>query len=371
MKIALLSAFYPYRGGIAQFGAQLFRALEEENTVRAFTFKRQYPDFLFPGETQFVTDEDNADVIPSERVLDTVNPFSYGKTARAINRFEPDLLISQYWMTFFGPAMSFVHKKIRPSTKRITILHNVIPHEKRFFDKTANSMFLPKNEGFVVLSDAVRDDLLSLAPNAKFLRADHPVYNQFGEKLSKQKACEKLGIPPSAKVLLFFGFIRDYKGLDLLLDSLEELPDVHLVIAGESYGSFEKYQAKIINSKAETRIHVFNKYISDSEVTNYFSAADVCVLPYKGATQSGITAIAHHFDLPIIATDVGGLKEKTKHGVNGLIVDRPDSKLIAQAIEKYFSDGLKKQFAANIRENKKDNSWENFAAKILEFAKTL
>ncbi len=371
MKIALLSAFYPYRGGIAQFGAQLFRALECENDPKAFTFKRQYPNFLFPGETQFVTEDDNADEIPAERILDTINPISYAKTAKAINQFEPDLLISQYWMTFFGPAMAGVHKKINPSTKRITILHNVIPHEKRFFDKPANNWFLPKNEGFVVLSDAVRDDLISLEPNAKYLRIDHPVYNQFGAKIEKNIACNKLGIPSDSKVILFFGFIRDYKGLDLLLEAMNDLDDVHLIIAGESYGSFEKYQTVIDASKAKPRIHVFNKYISDAEVTNYFSAADVCVLPYKGATQSGITAIAHNFDLPVIATDVGGLKEKTKHNLNGLIVERPEAKLIAEAIQAYFEKNLKSTFTENIQKEKAENSWENFAARILEFADQL
>lgn len=372
MKIALLSAFYPYRGGIAQFGAQLYRALEEENQLEAFTFKRQYPDFLFPGETQFVTDDDNADQIDALRVLDTINPLSYSRTAEAINAFEPDLLISQYWMTFFGPAMAGVHKRINKKTKRIAILHNVIPHEKRFFDKPANNRFLPKNEGFVVMSDAVLEDLLSLQPNAKYLRIDHPVYNQFGESVPKTNALEELGLPKDAKYILFFGFIRGYKGLDLLIEALNYVSeDVHLIIAGEAYGSFDSYRDQINQSAANPRIHTFVRYISDDEVKLFFSAADVCVLPYKGATQSGITAIAHHFNLPIIATDVGGLKENIQHGETGLIVPQPDSELIGNAIDRYFVEGLKSTFAANIQEKKHGNTWEQFAKEILAFADTI
>lgn len=372
MKIALLSTFYPYRGGIAQFGAQLYRALEVGNELKAFTFKRQYPDFLFPGETQFVTEDDHVDEIDALRVLDTINPLSYGKTAKAINEFEPELLISQYWMTFFGPAMAAVHKRVHKNTKRITILHNVIPHEKRFFDKPANNRFLPKNEGFVVMSDTVLEDLLSLQPKAKYLRIDHPVYNQFGESADKKEALRELNLPENGNYLLFFGFIRGYKGLDLLIEAMKDVAeDVHLIIAGEVYGSFDEYEKLIHSSPAKERIHVFTRYISDEEVKVFFSAADVCMLPYKGATQSGITAIAHHFNLPIIATDVGGLKENIKHGETGLIVPQPNSSQIARAIDQYFSEDLKSPFTAKIQQEKVGNTWEQFAKEILNFAGTI
>jgi len=372
MKIALLSAFYPYRGGIAQFSAMLYRALETEHEVKAYTFKRQYPDFLFPGTSQFVTDVDNPDPIEAERVLDTINPFSFRTSSRKINEFEPDLFIGQYWMTFFGPSMGGVHKRVNKNAKRISILHNVIPHEKRFFDKGANNFFLKHNDGFVVMSDAVLKDLLSLKPDAKYLRIDHPVYSQFGEKKNQNDALNELGLATDKKYLLFFGFIRNYKGLDLLIQALADLsPDVHLIVAGEVYGSFEKYQALIDELNLSDRIHLFNHYISDDEVGTYFSAADVCVLPYKGATQSGITAISHHFDLPIIATDVGGLKEKTRHNETGLIVKRPDGHLIANEIKHYFSDDLKPVFSRNIMKEKAENSWENFATRIIEFSKSL
>ena len=258
MKIALLSAFYPYRGGIAQFSAMLYRAFEKEHDVKAYTFKRQYPNVLFPGTSQFVTEDDSPDPIDAERILDTVNPFSYRSSAKKVNSFQPDLFISQYWMTFFGPSIGGVQKRINDGVKRISILHNVIPHEKRFFDKKANKYFLKYNDGFVVMSDVVLKDLLLLKPDAKYLRIDHPVYNHFGKKKDRKEALGELGLTDNGKYLLFFGFIRDYKGLDILLESMNDLgDDYHLIIAGEVYGDFGKYQTIIDSSRAKNRIHIF------------------------------------------------------------------------------------------------------------------
>lgn len=371
MKISLLSAFYPYRGGIAQFGAMLFRALEKDHDVKAFTFKRQYPGFLFPGSTQFVQEGDNADPIPAARVLDTTNPLSFSRTARVIKNEEPDLVISQYWMTFFGPAFGSIHKRLK-GTKRITILHNVIPHEKRFFDAPANRYFLKYNDGFVVMSDKVLADLLSIRPNAKYLRIDHPIYSQFGERMKRAEALNQLKLNEDRKYLLFFGFIRDYKGLDILLEALSDLsPDIHLIIAGEVYGSFEKYDQIIKESDLKKRVHIYDQYIADEEVSKFFSAADVCVLPYKGATQSGITAISKHFEIPSIVTDVGGLKENVKHNETGLVVDSPRPHLIANAIKAYYRDDLQEKFSSAIAGSKGEEGWDRFADKIIEFARSL
>jgi glycosyltransferase involved in cell wall biosynthesis len=372
MKIAFLSTMFPFRGGIAQFNALLYRALEEKNEVKAFTFKRQYPNFLFPGETQYVTKDDKVDEIDSLETLDTINPFTYLATAKKINRFEPDIIITKYWMTFFAPSLGGVLKRMKKNTKRISVLDNVIPHEKRFFDARANKFFLKYNDGFIVMSDAVLADLLSLKPDAKYMRVNHPVYNQFGDTLPREEALKKLKLDPSNKYMLFFGFIRDYKGLDLLIEAMNHLPeDHHLIVAGEVYGSFEKYTKMIDDSKLNDRVHLFNHYISDDEVTLYFSASDACVLPYKSATQSGITAISHHFNLPVIATDVGGLKETIEHGETGLIVSEPKSQLISDAILSYYANNFQKKFSAKIASEKAENSWSNFADKLVAFSKTL
>lgn len=372
MKISIFSAFYPYRGGIAQFSASLYRSLQKKNTVKAFTFKRQYPNFLFPGKTQFVTEKDKADKIDSIRVLDFMNPFSYYKTAKIINKEKSDLYISNYWMTFFGPAMGIIARRIKKRTKQISILHNVIPHEKRFFDKGLTQFFVKKTDGFVVMSDAVLNDLLLLKPDAKYIRIDHPVYNHFGNKKDQKEALSILKLSPHKKTLLFFGIIRDYKGLDLLIQAMNYLDNTYqLIIAGEVYGSFEKYQALIDLNKNKEYIHLYNHYISDDEVFLYFSASDVCVLPYKSATQSGITAISNHFEIPIIATNVGGLKETIKHLETGLIVEKPDSEEISTAIQNYFSLNCKEKFSNTISKENENKSWDNFTEKLIEFSKTL
>ncbi len=372
MKIGLFSSFYPYRGGIAQFSAQLYNALKVDHDVEAFTFKRQYPNFLFPGKSQFVDEADTAEVIDAKRTLDSVNPISYRRTAMSIASYEPDLVISQYWMTFFGPSLGRMHKLLPKGTKRISILHNVIPHEKRFFDNPANRYFLKQNEGFVVMSDSVLKDLLYYRPDAKYLRMDHPVYNQFGEAMNRSEARKKLNLPDDAKVLLFFGFIRDYKGLDLIVEAMEGFDEnTHLLVAGEVYGSFDKYQELIDNSPAKGRIHLYTRYIPDDEISCFFSASNVCCLPYKSATQSGITAIAHHFTVPIIATDVGGLKESVEHEKNGLIVNEPKPEQLVEAVNHFFTGNFETQFRADLVRKAEENSWERFAEAIIEFSKTL
>ncbi|NOZ47729.1 MAG: glycosyltransferase [Chlorobi bacterium] len=372
MKIAYLSTFYPFRGGIAHFNASVFNEFNKEHEIKAFTFKRQYPNILFPGKTQYVTKEDKVEKIPSVELLDTINPISYFKTIRKINRYNPDILIMKYWMSFFGPSLGTVSKFMKKNTKSIAVLDNVIPHEKRFFDKAFTTYFLRNVDGFIVMSETVKNDLLTLKPHAKYIQKQHPLYNHFGNKKDQNDAKKELGLDLSKKIVLFFGIIRDYKGLDLLLKSVKMLPDDYqVVIAGESYGSFDKYLEIIDNEKIKNKIILKNEYISDNEVSTYFSAADVCILPYKSATQSGITYISYHFDLPIIATNVGGLKETIKHEQTGIIVERPDVEMIGNAIIQYFEQDKKSFFIKNIKALKEELSWENFAKEILNLYQQL
>jgi len=369
MKISIFSTFFPYRGGISQFSSSLYRSLEKENEVKAITFKRQYPNFLFPGTTQFVTKNDNVDKIDAIRTLDSINPLSYLKTSNAINDQKPEIYISNYWMTFFGPALGIISRLLSKNIKQIAILHNVIPHEKKFFDTPFTKFFLKKTDGFIIMSDAVLKDLLTLKPEARYIRINHPVYNHFGVKIATTKARENLKIDTSKKTILFFGFIRNYKGLDLLLAAFNELDNSYqLIIAGEVYGSFEQYQKQIDLSKNKSNIHLFNEYINDAEVTNFFSASDVCILPYKSATQSGITAISNHFTIPIIATDVGGLKETIHHEKNGLIIPEVSVEAITNSIQYYFTSNFKENFSKEIQQTNDLNSWDNFSRKIIEFA---
>lgn len=372
MRIALLSCFYPYRGGIAQFNANLFGELGLSHTVKAFNFKRQYPNFLFPGKSQFVTEADNAIQIESIPVLDTINPISYYETVKAIREWEPDLLIMRYWMSFFAPSQGFVGRHLLKNTKVISILDNVVPHERRFFDTPFTKYFLGGNHGFVVLSSAVGEDLLKLKPNALYTTIPHPLYNHFGEKVERIFAEKGLGLEPGKKNLLFFGLIREYKGLDILIDAFSCLDNSYqLIIAGEPYGSFEMYQNKIDNSPAKERIKLFTRYISDAEVPLFFSAADVTVLPYRTATQSGISAISFHFNVPLITTNVGGLKETIGQSGTGIVVERAESDSIANGIKQFFAEDKLDFYIHNIENEKNELSWKRFSERLLEFYNTL
>ena len=374
MKIVFLSTFYPFRGGIAQFNALLYREIEKKNEVEAITFKRQYPALLFPGKTQMVSQNDIADPIPSKRWLDSINPLTYLTTALKVKKLNPDVILTKYWMSFFAPSLGFVLGMQSKKTKRIAILDNVIPHEKRFFDHAFNRYFLKRNDGFIAMSEKVQKDLFHYLPNAKCLLIPHPIYNQFGGKLSRNEALSKLGIEnhSNKKILLFFGIIRDYKGLDILLKSLSHLDESYfLVVAGEVYGSFEKYESIISELGLKDRIALFNNYIDDSDVKNYFSAADVCILPYKSATQSGITNISYHFELPIIATNVGGLAETIIHEKTGLIVEDVSENALANSIISYFQNYNSMTMANEIKIMNQENSWENFAQRLLDFSQKL
>lgn len=373
MRIAILSCFYPYRGGIAQFNASLMAELGREHDVKAFNFKRQYPGLLFPGKTQYVTPDDEAVPVESDALLDTAAPWTYGRTARAIRRWQPDLVLLRYWMPYFAPSLGYVARHLGPGCKVIGILDNVVPHERRFFDRPLTRYFLGGCEGFVVMADTVRDDLLSFRPDARYLLRQHPLYAHFGEKLPREEAEDRLGIPHGGRNLLFFGLIRPYKGLDILIDAFSDLPDGYrLIVAGEPYGSFEPYQRQIDASPARDRIFLYPRYIRDSEVKDYFSAADVTVLPYRSATQSGISSVSYHFEVPMIVTSVGGLKTGIGDRGTGLTAAAATPEAVRTEILRYFSDPqVRAGCVARIREEKERLSWGQFARDLTAFASTL
>lgn len=369
MKIAVLSCFYPYRGGISQFNACLYEELGKEHVVKAFNFKRQYPEFLFPGKTQYVTADDEAVPVESVSLLDTANPFTYHSTYREIRDWKPDVLIVRYWMSYFAPSLGYITRKMKKHCKVISILDNVVPHEQHFFDTPLTRYFLKGSTGCVTLCDAVSKDLLRISPEARYTVIQHPLYSHFGDKKDRTEAEEKLGLVHGKKNILFFGLIRTYKGLDILLEAFGMLPeDYQLIIAGEPYGSFDKYQEIIDRIPGKERISMNLKYIKDSEVTNYFSAADVAVLPYRSATQSGISSISYHFEVPMIVTDVGGLKETIGDRGTGLVASEGTPETIRTEILRYFSDPrIKEECVRNIRLEKERLSWKTFARKLIDF----
>ena len=369
MKIAILSCFYPYRGGISQFNACLYGELSRNHDVKAFNFSRQYPEFLFPGKTQFVTEDDEAVPVESTSLLDTANPFTYIKTYRAIREWKPDVLIVRYWMSYFAPSLGYITRKMKKHCKVISILDNVIPHEQRFFDTPLTKYFLKGSTGCVTLCEAVSEDLLKMKPDATYTVIQHPLYSHFGQKKSREDAERKLGLKSGKKNILFFGLIRKYKGLDILLEAFEKLPDDYqLIIAGEPYGSFEPYQKIIDRLPGKDRIVKVLKYIKDSEVSDYFSAADLAVLPYRSATQSGISSVSYHFEVPMIVTDVGGLKETIGDRGTGLVSEHGTLEAIASEIERYFADPqIAEDCIRNIRSEKERLSWSGFADRLIGF----
>lgn len=372
MKISVFSAFYPFRGGISQFNTRLVKELEQDNVIECFTFKKQYPDFLFPGKTQYVDQADSSQKIIAKRIVSTFNPLTYFSAASTIKESNSKLFITNYWMTFFGPFMGLFGKKLKNKAVRIAIVHNLTPHEPRFFDRSFNQFFLKNYDGFIALSDAVKEDILRYKPDAKVLVNEHPLYDHFGKLEEREQACEKLGVSSAKKNLLFFGLIRDYKGLDLLIEAFDYLDESYnLIIAGEVYGNASYYTDKIKNSRRSEQIYFFNQYIPDQEVSTYFSAADACVLPYRSATQSGITAVAQYLETPVIVTNVGGIVESIERYKTGLIIEELNPNSIAIGIKDFFENYDLNSSSTSFQKLKVDKSWSTFAQKLLAFAKEL
>ena len=373
MKIAILSSFYPFRGGIAQFNACMAKELGREHIVKGFNFTTQYPSVLFPGKTQFVSPDDDAPRCDSVRILSTINPFSWIRTARAIREWGADLLILRYWMSWFAPSLGWVARHVGPGCKVVAITDNIIPHERHFFDAPLTKWFLKAVDGCITMSDAVQQDLMEICPGKPNQVISHPVYTHFGQGATRAEALQALGIPEGGPVLLFFGLIRKYKGLDILLRAFGSLPaDYRLLIAGEPYGSFDEYQEIIDASPARDRIFVFTKYIPDAEVRTYFCASDAVVLPYRSATQSGVGSLALQFDLPLIVTDTGALRATIEGAGTGLVVDKAEPECVNEGILRLFNTpGMVEECKRNIRKQKEILSWSGFCKRLISFTESL
>lgn len=368
MKIAILSAAYPLRGGIAHFIGLLYTELNLNHEVKVFNFRRQYPSIFFPGKSQLESGESNI-AIPAEQVIDSVNPINWKKTGEKLREDYYDILIFKYWMPFFAPCFGTISKIVKKNekTKVLVICDNVIPHERKPFDNLLTKYFFNNVDCFVVLSESVKQDLLSLYPNAKHSLLPHPVYSNFGESVEKANAKSFLKITDE-KVILFFGFIRDYKGLDTLLLAVSKLKskDVKLLIAGEFYSDKEKYLKIIKEYNLHNSVILKTDFIPTSEVKYYFSACDAVILPYNSATQSGIVQIAVNFRKPVIATNVGGLGEVIKNNETGFIVEKENPQKLADAIDKFYFESKESEFVINLSLLADKYSWESFANGILK-----
>lgn len=371
MKITLIGPAYPLRGGIAHSNTMLAEALSSRHDTETITFKRQYPSILFPGKTQEETDaRPHASAAP--RLIDSVNPFNWITIGSLIRDKRPDLLITRFWLPFFGPCFGTIARRARSNgqTRVICVCDNILPHERRPFDIAFTRYAFRAVDGFIVQSGAVERDLNRFWKGAAYRNVPHPIYSQFGKSIATGEARRVLGITAS-RVLLFFGYIRRYKGLDILLEALSRVPrdmGVHLLVAGEFYDDERTYRNQIQSLNLTDRVTIRSEYIPAEEVTNCFSASDVLVLPYRSATQSGIAQIAFNFNTPIIATDVGGLAEVVREDHTGLIVPPEDPDALARAIVRFYESGRQTMYREHIKKEKLKYSWENMVAGIEELA---
>ena len=373
-NVVIIGSAYPLRGGLATFNERLAREyISSGSATSIVTFSLQYPSLLFPGKTQYSTEPAPVGLLIRAR-LNSVNPVNWLSAGREIAKQRPDLVIVKYWMPFIAPCLGTVCRGIRKNghTRVVSVIDNIIPHEKRTGDRLLSSYFVNSVDGFVAMSHSVMDELETFDAYKPKVYCPHPLYDNFGAAISKEQAKKNLGLDQSSKYALFFGFIRDYKGLDLLLEAFgtDELRNsgVKLLVAGEFYCDPAPYQEIITRHALEETVIMSNDFIPDSQVVNYFCSADVVVQPYKSATQSGVTQIAYHFDKPMIITDVGGLAEFVPHQKVGYVVN-PDPSAIASAVIEFYRSGKEAEFSANAAVEKQKYSWERMVKAISEVAK--
>lgn len=376
MKVIILGTAYPYRGGLSAFNERLARQyMAEGHEVEIVTFTLQYPSFLFPGKTQY-SDEPAPEGLKITRLLNAVNPFSWIKTGRYIRRQRPDLVVTKFWLPFMAPALGTANRVAkRKGTRRIAILDNLVPHEKRPGDSMFARYFVGSVDGMVAMSRSVLADADLFDPKRRKARTfcPHPLYDHYGETLTRQEALGQLGLREGQRYVLFFGFIRDYKGLDLLLQAMAdermEPLGVKLIVAGEFYGDPKPYHDLIARLDLSSRVAMHTDFIPDHEVNRYFCAADLVAQPYKTATQSGVTQIAFHFERPMLVTNVGGLPEIVPDGKVGFVVE-PQAQQIADAIVRYFSEDWQQRLTEGVRQEKQKYLWTNMTQAINNLQQT-
>jgi len=359
--LGVVGPMHPYRGGIAHFTEMTVTGLADRgHDVHPVSFSRQYPELLFPGKTQYEPESDAPDAVRGvPRLLDSINPVSWFRTGFHVRDAAPDAVVFQYWMPFFAPAYGVVARGLRRhyGIPSFAVVHNALPHERHLGDALLSRFFLCACAGHVVMSDAVAADTRRLAGSgAQIEQIAHPVYERFGDPVSTSEARATLGLPDDAPVILFFGFVREYKGLHVLLealpDVLTDLPDLHLVVAGEPYDDPKRYRKIIDRHGLQDRVQWHDDYIPSDEVPTYFCAADLVVQPYVSATQSGVAQIATHFERPMVVTDVGGLAETIPHEEAGFIVPPEAPSALADAITRFFRDDWAERLADGVRERK-------------------
>ena len=373
-RVVIIGPAYPLRGGLSSFNERLAREfIARDFETEIYTFSLQYPAFLFPGTTQYSNEPAPADIIIHEKI-NSISPLNWLWIGYELCKKKPHIIVVRYWLPFMGPCLGTILRLVKRNklTKIICIADNIIPHEKRIGDSAFTKYFIKPVNAFITMSAKVLSDLKSITDKPS-MQIVHPLYDNFGEAISKEEACEHLELSADKKIILFFGFIRKYKGLDLLLKAISVLKNRNyftgynmvFLIAGEFYEPAQPYLDMINNYHLEDYVILKNEFIPDSEVKYYLSAADCVIQPYKSATQSGVTPLAYHFEKPMIVTNVGGLPSLVPDTV-GLVCE-PNAEAIAAAIEDFFKMDTAK-FKENIKEEKKKYSWEKLVDAIVSLA---
>lgn len=372
-KIVIIGPAHPLRGGLATFNQRLAKEFNDEgHHCSIYSFSLQYPEFIFPGTTQY-SDEPAPEGLTIHSAINSVNPLNWLKVGKQLKKLKPDIIVVRYWLPLMGPALGTILRQVRKNrhTRIVCIADNVIPHEKRPGDTPFTRYFLKSCDAFITMSEKVMQDLRSFEKNKPAQLVEHPLYDNFGPIIPKKVAREKLGLHVTGKLILFFGFIRKYKGLDLLLEAMADkdikAAGIQLLVAGEFYEDEKPYQELIAKLGIEQQLILKTIFIPDSEVQHYLCAADAVIQPYRNATQSGVTPLAYHFEKPMVVTNVGGLPRLVPNEKAGLVVE-PDPGSIAQGILRFYQLG-EDYFIPHLRNEKQKYSWASLAAVILQLAR--
>ena len=375
-KIIIIGPAHPLRGGgITKFNERLARQFKNEgHQTSIFSFSLQYPNFLFPGKSQFTNEQAPKDIDIHTRI-NSINPLNWIGVGKEIKQINPDIIIVRYWIPLMAPCLGTILRIVKKNkhTKIICIADNIIPHEKRIGDKIFTRYFIKPIDAFITMSEQVFKDLRLFTKNKKALLVPHPLYDNFGDKITKKEAREYLGINIEEKIILFFGFIRKYKGLDILLDAMKQIQNskiknqnIKLLIAGEFYDDRKLYDNQIEKLGIKENLILHTDFIPDNEVKNYLCAADALIQPYRNATQSGVTPLAYHFEIPMIVTNVGGLPDMVLNNKVGLVAEATATSIAEKILEYFTMD--QNYFHKNLIEEKKKISWSKMVESILELA---
>lgn len=376
-NIVILGPAHPLRGGLASFDERLAKAFQDQGYgATIYSFSLQYPDFMFPGTTQY-SDEPAPAHVKIVSKINSINPITWLTVGRELKALKPDIIVVRYWLPLMGPALGSILRIARKNrhTRIVAITDNILPHEKRPGDTAFTRYFLGTVDACVAMSEKVINDLKTFAPDKPATRVLHPLYDNFGESIPKTEARRRLGIPDGQPIILFFGFIRKYKGLDILFNAMRllktqvagtPLQELKLMVAGEFYEDEKAYQQQIAETGIGDMLILKTDFIPNNEVRDYFCAADLVVQPYRNATQSGVTPLAYHFEKPMIVTNVGALPDYVPHEKAGLVAE-PEPASLAAAIRRYFELG-EQYFIPHLREEKKKYSWEALVNAIVQSA---